>query len=208
MCSLPRFGADAQLLGETLASTMLAHRRPGPANAGLRGGSYCRWLVGRSGRQWSSEWKGTAVPGVSFMWLEVTGRCQLQCAHCYADSGPYGMHEVMTAADWRRVIDQAAGIGVSMVQFIGGEPTLYPELPELVDHTLAVGVQVEVFSNLVHVTPALGDTFDRPGVRLACSYYSDDPAQHVAVTAESARTFAPAPTSSRWYVGRSRCGSG
>lgn len=30
----------------------------------------------------------------------------------------------MTAAHWRRVIDEAAGLGVDMVQFIGGEPTL------------------------------------------------------------------------------------
>lgn len=88
----------------------------------------------------------------------------------------------MTAADWRRVIEQAAELGVSMVQFIGGEPTLYPQLPALVDHALAAGVHVEVFSNLVHVTPVLWDTFGRTGVRLACSYYSDDAAQHAAVT--------------------------
>jgi MoaA/NifB/PqqE/SkfB family radical SAM enzyme len=25
---------------------------------------------------------------LSFVWLEITGKCQLECAHCYADSGP------------------------------------------------------------------------------------------------------------------------
>lgn len=122
------------------------------------------------------------MSGVSFVWLEVTGRCQLECVHCYADSGPSGTHGVMTAWDWRRVIDQAAGLGVSMVQFIGGEPTLYPQLSALVGHALAAGVQVEVFSNLVHVAPTLWETFSRPGVRLACSYYSDEAAQHAEVT--------------------------
>ncbi len=119
---------------------------------------------------------------VSFVWLEITGRCQLSCTHCYADSGPSGTHGTMTGADWRRTIDQAAALGVVMVQFIGGEPTLYPELPELVAHALAVGVQVEVYSNLVHVTPRLWETFSQPGVRLACSYYSDRAEQHAAVT--------------------------
>ncbi|MFI5736094.1 radical SAM protein [Kribbella sp. NPDC051587] len=119
---------------------------------------------------------------VSFVWLEITGKCQLQCVHCYAESGPGGSHGVMETGDWIRVIDEVAGLGVSMVQFIGGEPTLHPALPVLLEHALRVGVEVEVFSNLVHVTPALWELFALPGVRLACSYYSDDAGQHAAVT--------------------------
>lgn len=34
----------------------------------------------------------------------------------------------------------------------------------------------------MHVAPALWTCFQRPGVRLACSYYSDRADQHVAVT--------------------------
>ncbi|MGH3833309.1 MAG: radical SAM protein [Pseudonocardiaceae bacterium] len=120
--------------------------------------------------------------GVSFVWLEVTGRCQLECVHCYASSGPSGTDGSMTVVDWRRVIEESAGLGVGMVQFIGGEPTLHPDLLELVDCALAAGVQVEVFSNLVHVTSAMWESFARSGVRLACSYYSDDAGQHAAVT--------------------------
>jgi organic radical activating enzyme len=122
------------------------------------------------------------VSDVSFMWLELTGKCQLECSHCYADSGPTGTHGSMTDGDWRRVIDQAADSGVSMVQFIGGEPTLHPGLPELLHYALSRRLEVEVFSNLVHVTPVLWEAFGRDGVRLACSYYSDDSAQHAAVT--------------------------
>jgi Iron-sulfur cluster-binding domain len=59
---------------------------------------------------------------------------------------------------------------------------MHSDLPELVDHALAAGVAVEVFSNLVHVPTSLWETFGRPGVRLACSYYSDAPAQHATVT--------------------------
>ncbi|SBW19364.1 radical SAM domain-containing protein [Candidatus Protofrankia californiensis] len=122
------------------------------------------------------------MPDVSFLWCEVTGRCQLTCVHCYAESSPSGTHGAMTEADWVRVLDQASDLGVRMVQFIGGEPTLYPPLGVLVDRALALGLTVEVFSNLVHVPDALWEIFSRPGVSLATSYYSDDPTQHAAIT--------------------------
>ncbi|WP_134046516.1 radical SAM/SPASM domain-containing protein [Amycolatopsis arida] len=114
--------------------------------------------------------------------MEITGRCQLECRHCYAESGPGGTHGAMTTTDWVRVLDQAAELGVEMVQFIGGEPTLHPDLPRLVRHALGRGLAVEVFSNLVHVTEPLWEVFSEPGVSVATSYYSDDPARHAAIT--------------------------
>ncbi|NKE58736.1 radical SAM protein [Lentzea sp. PSKA42] len=117
-----------------------------------------------------------------FAWLEITGKCQLSCTHCYADSGPHGNEGVLRAQDWFRVIDEVAELGARSVQFIGGEPTLHPDLPEFVDRALSTGLTVEVFSNLVHVGPRLWDAFSRPGVRLATSYYSDTAAQHEAIT--------------------------
>lgn len=119
---------------------------------------------------------------VSFIWLEITGKCQLGCEHCYADSGPTGSHGTMTGADWMRVIDEAAELGVEMVQFIGGEPTLHPDLGVLVRHALTRGLKVEVYTNLVRVTPEQWVLFELPGVRLATSYYSDEPAEHDSIT--------------------------
>lgn len=79
---------------------------------------------------------------LSFLWREITGRCQLTCRHCYADSGPRGTHGSMTGEDWKRVIDEAARLGVGHVQFIGGEPTLHPALPDLVRHARRRGIEV------------------------------------------------------------------
>jgi MoaA/NifB/PqqE/SkfB family radical SAM enzyme len=124
----------------------------------------------------------TTVDPVSFLWLEITGKCQLECAHCYADSSPRGDHGTMTTADWGRVIDQAAELDVRTVQFIGGEPTLHPGFPDLVLYALSRDLAVEVFTNLVHITDELWEVFSRPGVQLATSYYSDDPAEHQAIT--------------------------
>jgi MoaA/NifB/PqqE/SkfB family radical SAM enzyme len=117
-----------------------------------------------------------------FAWLEITGKCQLACEHCYAESGPHGSSGVMTVDDWGSTIDQLAGLGTRMAQFIGGEPTLHQDLPRLIGHALGRGLEVEVFTNLVHIKPALWDVFTRPGVRLATSYYTDDARQHERIT--------------------------
>lgn len=117
-----------------------------------------------------------------FMWAEITGSCQLACSHCYAESGPRGTHGTMGSDDWVRVIDDAAKLGVRMIQFIGGEPTSHPELPDLVDHALGDRLEVEIFTNLVHVTSGMWETFCWPGVRLATSYYADGAGQHEAIT--------------------------
>jgi MoaA/NifB/PqqE/SkfB family radical SAM enzyme len=88
----------------------------------------------------------------------------------------------MVLSDWEGVIDQAAGLGTRMVQFIGGEPTLHRGLPNLVNRALRLGMQVEVFSNLVHVPLNLWDVFEQPGVQLATSYYSDRAGEHERIT--------------------------
>lgn len=88
----------------------------------------------------------------------------------------------MTPSDWHRVIDESTTLGIEMVQFIGGEPTMHPDLPRFVDHALGRGIEVEVYSNLVHVRPELWETFTLPGVRLATSYYADNVMQHEAIT--------------------------
>ncbi|MFE7661729.1 radical SAM/SPASM domain-containing protein [Streptomyces celluloflavus] len=114
--------------------------------------------------------------------LEITGACQLQCTQCFAESGPHGTHGAMTADDWRRVISDAAALGVREVQLIGGEPTMHPAWAELVDRALCLGIGVEVYSNLFHIKPGWWSALAREGVKLATSYYSDRAEEHDAIT--------------------------
>ncbi len=120
---------------------------------------------------------------LNLLWMEITGRCQLDCVHCYAGSGPQGAHGTMTTADWFRVIEEASALPTRDVQFIGGEPTLHPDLRAMIHHALERRIGVEVYTNMVRVTSELWDVFSQPGVRLATSYHSADPAQHDAITA-------------------------
>jgi MoaA/NifB/PqqE/SkfB family radical SAM enzyme len=122
----------------------------------------------------------------SFLELEITQFCQLRCAHCYSESGPQAGRGTMTPEDWERVIDQAAALGVETVQFIGGEPTLDPDLPRLMRYALAASLNVDVYTNLVHVTPELWELFSLPGVSLGFSWYSADAGKHAEVTGSRA----------------------
>jgi MoaA/NifB/PqqE/SkfB family radical SAM enzyme len=119
---------------------------------------------------------------LSSLWAEITGKCQLSCIHCYAGSGPDGTHGTMTAEAWETVLTDAAALGTQAVCFIGGEPTLSPLLPRLVRHALSLGMQAEIFSNLVHLTPDTWELLATPGVRLATSWYTSDRLEHQQIT--------------------------
>ncbi|WP_243719698.1 radical SAM/SPASM domain-containing protein [Actinomadura sp. KC06] len=127
-----------------------------------------------------SERTRRAVPGM--VWLDLTRKCQLGCSHCFNESGPAGEHGTMTRDDWVRVLDQAAACGIRRIQLIGGEPTMHPDAAHLAEYALTLGLDVEVFSNLVHVTARWWDLFQRDGISVATSYYSDDPAEHNTIT--------------------------
>ncbi|MDX3122765.1 radical SAM protein [Streptomyces scabiei] len=120
----------------------------------------------------------------AFLELELTQRCQLTCPSlCYAKAGPTQGHGDMTGDDWKRLISEAAAIGVKKVQFIGGEPTMHPDFEALVHHALADGLDVQVYSNLYRVKHDHWELFQHPKVSLATSYYSDVAEEHERVTA-------------------------
>jgi MoaA/NifB/PqqE/SkfB family radical SAM enzyme len=88
----------------------------------------------------------------------------------------------MGAHDWTDLADQAAAAGINMIQFIGGEVTLHPRFTQIMSHALGAGLDVEVYSNLVHVTDEMWELFQAPRVSLAFSYFAKDAAAHNAVT--------------------------
>ena len=126
-----------------------------------------------------------AVPDLEPVWfleLELTLACQLRCGHCYNKSSPAGSHGSMTRYDWEQVIGAAPAAGIRRVQLIGGEPTMHPDFLPLAEYVLRAGLELQVFSNLYHVTPALWELYAKPRVTLATSYYSDVAELHDGVT--------------------------
>ena len=77
--------------------------------------------------------------------LALTFRCQNDCVHCYA-GGPHETPE-LTTAQWKSVIDKLSDIGVFIVTFTGGEPTLREDLPALIHYAQDKGIVTGLISN-------------------------------------------------------------
>lgn len=69
--------------------------------------------------------------------LALTYRCQNDCAHCY-NIRPRAMPELSTL-EWKQALDRVWAAGIPHVVFTGGEPTLRPDLPELVAYAEHLG---------------------------------------------------------------------
>jgi MoaA/NifB/PqqE/SkfB family radical SAM enzyme len=77
--------------------------------------------------------------------LSVTFRCQNSCVHCYA-GGSHQTDELSTG-EWKRVIDRLYRVGVFILTFTGGEPTLREDLPELLSYGQQRGLVTGLITN-------------------------------------------------------------
>jgi len=121
---------------------------------------------------------------LSFLWLEITAKCNLECIHCYADSGPRrSLFGEMSTEKWLTVLADASTLGCRQVQFIGGEPTLHPDLVRMLSFASERGYSfIEVFTNATHMDDRLLRTFVEHRTHIAVSFYSDDPETHDSIT--------------------------
>lgn len=64
--------------------------------------------------------------------VEITTRCNLDCAFCYADSAGVGSDVPRSQVD-RLLAAVRRGAGECNIQLSGGEPSLHPKLPAIVE---------------------------------------------------------------------------
>lgn len=77
--------------------------------------------------------------------LALTFRCQNDCIHCYAG----GSHETaeLNTEQWKKVIDKLQEVGIFIITFTGGEPTLREDLPELLKYAQDKGIVTGLITN-------------------------------------------------------------
>lgn len=127
----------------------------------------------------------TSIPAhLDFLWLELTSKCNLECTHCYVSSSPtLPLEGRLQEDDWKQVLTEARTLGCQKIQFIGGEPTLHPALPDLLHHARVTGFEfIEVFTNGTTFTPALKRALVSNRTRLAFSVYASEGDVHDEVT--------------------------
>ena len=72
-----------------------------------------------------------APGGPALVSWNVTLRCPLKCAHCYADAGENEAEGVLSTDEAFSVIDQIAATGKPVVVLSGGEPLLREDIFEI-----------------------------------------------------------------------------
>ena len=83
---------------------------------------------------------------------ELTHRCPLSCPYCSNPLNLEAASKELTTAEWCRVMDELAEIGVLQIHFSGGEPTVRKDLVALVRHATEVGLYSNLITSAVMLT--------------------------------------------------------
>jgi len=109
------------------------------------------------------------------MEIELSRRCNFRCPYCYVPRGPEPAGE-LTREEIRDVILQARDLGARKIIVLGGEPSIYPHLFEMLDLIAGLGLAAEMFTNGSGVDAAAARELAAQGVRVVLKLNSFDPA--------------------------------
>ncbi len=114
--------------------------------------SYVRKVPSGRDALWAS-----GGPKLARLDIELTERCNNDCVHCSINlpAGDPARSREWSAAAWKALLDEAAGLGTLVVRLTGGEPLLRDDLEEIYLHARTRGLRVMLFTNATLVTPGL-----------------------------------------------------
>ena len=95
------------------------------------------------------------TPAPQVLLAEVTHRCPLQCPYCSNPTELIKKDVELSTADWARVFEESAELGVLQVSISGGEPAARRDLTELI----SAAREADLYVNLI--TSGIGITKDR-----------------------------------------------
>ncbi len=80
---------------------------------------------------------------------EMTHRCPLQCPYCSNPVNLAKASDELSTDEWKRVLDELAGLGVLQFHFSGGEPLARRDIIDLVAHAARVGLYTNLITSAV-----------------------------------------------------------
>ena len=86
--------------------------------------------------------------------MELTERCDNNCVHCSINIPENSLKQKreLNTSEWKRIIKQAADLGVLRIRFTGGEPLLRKDFSELYLFARKLGIKVIIFTNARKIT--------------------------------------------------------
>ncbi len=99
--------------------------------------------------------------------IKLTWRCNLACPMCgyWRQDAPTPLSSELT----RRILDDLAALGCRKVHFSGGEPTLRPDLADLVDHARRLKLRASLTTNGTLLTRELAQRLVGAGLNGLCA---------------------------------------
>ncbi|MEX2143503.1 MAG: radical SAM protein [Anaerolineales bacterium] len=82
--------------------------------------------------------------------LALTYGCNNECPHCYNENDRLQMPS-LPLQEWYAVLDRLAGLGVPHLILTGGEATLHPDLPKVIEYADRLGMVVGLNTNGRHI---------------------------------------------------------
>ncbi len=115
------------------------------------------------------------VPRPFSLLAEITHRCPLHCPYCSNPLQLASQASELTTNDWKRVLNEAADLGVLHVGFSGGEPLQRPDLVALVAAARDAGLYTNLITSSLGLTPQRLDDLKRAGLdSIQISFQSDE----------------------------------
>jgi radical SAM protein with 4Fe4S-binding SPASM domain len=102
--------------------------------------------------------------------LNLTLRCNLECAHCYLDAGirRRGDPSELKTEEVNRILDEIAALSdETMVVLTGGEPMMRPDILEIAQHAGDLGLMVVIGTNGAQLNDARIAALQEAGVKAA-----------------------------------------
>ncbi len=104
--------------------------------------------------------------------IAITYKCNAKCLFCYAGCGSEGMdgdkNREMSLDEIKSIINKIYyQAKVPSVSFTGGEPTLRPDLPEMVEYARSIGMRVNLITNGTLSTDRLVNRLKNAGLQSA-----------------------------------------
>ncbi|MGH7941817.1 MAG: pyrroloquinoline quinone biosynthesis protein PqqE [Limisphaerales bacterium] len=120
---------------------------------------------------------------------ELTYRCPLQCPYC---SNPleYARHKTeLSIEEWKRVLSEAAALGVLQTHFSGGEPLLVAGASDIIRHARSLGLYTNLSTGGTLLTEALTGQLRDAGLDSLQISLQDADARNADLMAGNARSF-------------------
>lgn len=129
-----------------------------------------------------TRYDAVRLDGFDTLFVELLGRCNERCVHCYADASPT-VSDALDRDTVLSVIEQAHALGFRRIQLTGGDPLLCDFLPEAVQHARRRGIpHIELFTNGLALTESLLAELAPSEPMFAFSFYSLDADVHDRMT--------------------------